>query len=180
MVVDDDPAILDLMDAVIAGLKIPYELYSDPLAALNAYSLSPESYFIAFLDVIMPGICGTELAKAMQQENNHPCIVFLSALDEQRDTFNVQKQYTLGSRIAKPLNPELLPDILCHHILNALKVNRAREILTELSAHQDKLPFTLADQIEGFLLATSDAPYAQKPHKVASLLGVKTYSNGQD
>jgi len=176
MVVDDDPAILELMEAVISGFKIPYELYSDPLEALNAFSMTPESYFIAFLDVIMPGISGTELAKALQQDDIHPSVVFLNALDEHSDTFNVQQQYALGTRIVKPLNPDLLPDILCYHIINALKVIRAREIFTELKSHQEKLPFTLADQIESFLLATNDAPYTQKPYKVASLLGIKTYN----
>ncbi|OOZ40028.1 hypothetical protein BOW53_09335 [Solemya pervernicosa gill symbiont] len=176
MVVDDDHSILDLFDAILSGFKLPYELYSDPLKALNSFSVSPDRYFIAFLDVIMPGLSGTELAKALQQDTIHPAVVFLNALDEHTDPYNVQKQYELGSRIAKPFNTTLLPDMLCYHIINALKINQAREIMEHLKTFQDHVPFKVLDQVEGFLLATNDAPYTQKPHKVASLLGIKTFN----
>lgn len=79
LVIDDDPTILMLVEAILGPVGYQVEsAYSGEIALQVADSAEPP--FDLFLtDVVMPGIGGEELALAIKK--SHPCanVLFMSA-----------------------------------------------------------------------------------------------------
>jgi PAS domain S-box-containing protein len=66
MVVDDEPALVALAEEALAGLGYEPVGFRDPALALAALRAAPDRFDAVLTDQIMPGMTGTELARAIQ------------------------------------------------------------------------------------------------------------------
>jgi len=65
MVVDDEPALVALAEETLAGLGYEPVGFRDPALALAALRADPGRFDAVLTDQIMPGMTGTELARAL-------------------------------------------------------------------------------------------------------------------
>jgi two-component system response regulator RegX3 len=82
LVVDDTEAILDAVTDALAAEGYRVEGASDGLAALEA--ASTESFDLVILDLMLPGLSGTEVCRRLRAESTVP-IIMLTARDAEAD-----------------------------------------------------------------------------------------------
>lgn len=80
LVVDDNPKIVEVLEAYLAREGFEVTTAADGQAALDAVSASVPD--IALLDVMLPGIDGIELTKRLQREHGLPVILVTARSDE--------------------------------------------------------------------------------------------------
>jgi Response regulators consisting of a CheY-like receiver domain and a winged-helix DNA-binding domain len=104
LVVDDERAIADLVvNLLVAEGMDALACYSGQ-AALDL--VNRESFDLAIIDIMMPGIDGFELCVRLRQKSDIP-VIFLSAKDEEADQV---VGFTLGAEdyVTKPFRPREL------------------------------------------------------------------------
>jgi len=67
LVVDDEPALVEMMAGLLTGLGYAPAAFNDPLAALAAVRAAPGTFAALVSDEVMPGLSGTELAAAANE-----------------------------------------------------------------------------------------------------------------
>jgi two-component system response regulator RegX3 len=82
LVVDDDPGVLDVVAFMLRREGFDVDEEKDGTAALEA--ARERSYDIVILDVMLPGISGTEICRALRAESDVP-ILMLTARDAEVD-----------------------------------------------------------------------------------------------
>lgn len=66
MIVDDEPALVELAEELLAELGYEPIGYTDPRAALEALRSEPERYDALLTDEVMPALTGTKLTEALR------------------------------------------------------------------------------------------------------------------
>lgn len=66
LVVDDDPALVALAQDMLTGLGYQPVGFSDPVAALAAFSVEPNLFSAVITDEVMPGLTGTQLTEMLR------------------------------------------------------------------------------------------------------------------
>lgn len=66
MIVDDEPALVELAEELLAELGYEPIGYTDPKAALEALRSEPERYDALLTDEVMPALTGTQLTEALR------------------------------------------------------------------------------------------------------------------
>ena len=66
LVVDDEPALMDMMSGMLKGLGYEPVGYSSPSAALQALRDDPRRFAAVVTDEAMPGLTGTQLTEALR------------------------------------------------------------------------------------------------------------------
>ena len=82
LVVDDDPVIRDMMVDILSLEGYPIEVAKNGLEALE--KLHGEGNYLVFLDLMMPGINGSDVCAQLNEEpgvRKHHIIILMSALD---------------------------------------------------------------------------------------------------
>ncbi|MEO1743189.1 MAG: response regulator [Cyanobacteria bacterium J06629_9] len=127
MVVDDDPAILDLLKALLQPWGFRLRLLNDPQRFADA--LRRQRPDLVILDVDMPQLTGFELC---QQLRSHPDgqeipILFISA---HTDAETIQRVFLAGGDdyLRKPIVP---PEVVAR-VLNWLERARMRQLQTDV------------------------------------------------
>ena len=111
LVVDDDPASLELLATVFASLKAEVRPVSDSQA--DATLVNQERFDGIFLDIEMPRLDGFELAKIIRQSSwNKSTPIIMVTGREQRDTMN--QSFALGATffLQKPIDRQKLTSLL--------------------------------------------------------------------
>jgi len=107
-IVDDDRLVLATLKQGLLEKGYAVQDFSSPKKALSAYQDSPPD--LALLDIQMPEMSGTDLAKQMLAISFRP-IVMLSAYDD-RDTVRQNVQLGVSGYLVKPVMPyQLVPSI---------------------------------------------------------------------
>ena len=108
LLVDDEPANLVALEAVLAGLGLNLVKADSGEDALR--QLLREEFAVVLLDVHMPGLDGFETARLIRgrDRSRYTPIVFLTAHDSSK--FPVAEAYSLGAvdYLVKPLVPTIL------------------------------------------------------------------------
>jgi signal transduction histidine kinase len=78
LVVDDEPALVALMQAMLQGLGYDPVGYSDPVAALQALREAPQRFAAVVTDEVMPGLSGTQLTEALRAHAPHVPVLLVS------------------------------------------------------------------------------------------------------
>ena len=111
MVVDDDPASLDLVKALVEPLG--YEVLALADSRQAAECVSEQEFDGIFVDVQMPNLDGFELTKHIRasRSNSRVPIVMITALE---DVETMRRGYKAGVTffLTKPFNPEKLRGLL--------------------------------------------------------------------
>jgi len=109
MVLEDDPETNELMSTTLKNFF--EEVYSalDGETAIELYNkYQPD---IIFVDIILPGKSGLEIAKEIREKNPKQMIVVVSASD---DMGNISEAVKIGVNnfIRKPINTDKMIDVL--------------------------------------------------------------------
>jgi CheY-like chemotaxis protein len=111
LVVDDDPASLELLATVFVSLKAEVRPVSDSQTA--AALVNQERFDGIFLDIEMPRLDGFELAKIIRQSSwNKSTPIVMVTGRAQRDTMN--QSFALGATffLQKPIDRQKLTSLL--------------------------------------------------------------------
>jgi len=98
LVVDDNLDNRIIIGEILFGWKMKPVICATALEALRLSMRENYDFSIGLIDICMPGITGTELAKQIKEERPFLPLIALSSLDELIDTSNFE--YTLN----KPIN----------------------------------------------------------------------------
>ena len=85
LVVEDEYAIRDLvaLNLTLAGYEV--ESADSAESAIEAYNAAPDSFNVAVLDIMLPGISGIDLCKLIRRDNARIGIIMLTAKTQEQD-----------------------------------------------------------------------------------------------
>ncbi len=140
MVLEDDPETNDLMCKTLRNFFS--EVYSalDGESALELYEkFQPD---IIFVDIILPGKSGLEIAKEIREINAKQMIVVVSASD---DMGNISEAVKIGVNnfIRKPINTDKMIDVLKDIVSDIKKQKKNRTKIFSIT-----LPIDLYEQVD--------------------------------
>ncbi len=140
MVLEDDPETNDLMCKTLRNFFA--EVYSalDGESALELYEkYQPD---IVFVDIILPGKSGLEIAKEIREINAKQMIVVVSASD---DMGNISEAVKIGVNnfIRKPINTDKMIDVLKDIVSDIKKQKKNRTKIFSIT-----LPLDLYEQVD--------------------------------
>lgn len=108
LVVDDNPANLTAVEAVLVPLGVPLVMARSGEMALH--ELLEHEFAVVLLDVMMPGITGLDVARMMRERERTRAvpIIFLTARDP--DEQEIIEGYLQGAAdyLVKPFDPDML------------------------------------------------------------------------
>ena len=78
MIVDDEPALVELAEELLAELGYEPIGYTDPKAALEALRSEPERYDALLTDEVMPALTGTQLTETLRSFAPHLPVLLIS------------------------------------------------------------------------------------------------------
>lgn len=147
MLVDDEPANLNILERMLADEGYQVQAFPNGEMALRAAVENPPDMLL--LDILMPGMDGYEVCRKFkeQDELNPVPVLFLSALDEQKDKV---KAFGLGAvdYISKPLaEPEVLARVKAHLQIRNYSLNLEQLVdqkVQEISDAQMAVIFALS------------------------------------
>jgi PAS domain S-box-containing protein len=116
LVVDDEEAIVQMVEIALRHLGYDIEAYESSVKALEAFELNPDRYDCVITDQTMPTLTGADLARRLLQQRPDLPIVLCSGFSE---AINDEKARELGIReyIMKPMTTRVLADAV-HRLLN--------------------------------------------------------------
>ncbi|MBO0959914.1 response regulator [Neobacillus sp. MM2021_6] len=126
MLIDDEEDALDLLEILLQQNENVAIVgrYTDPFQALQAFE--GNGIDLVFLDIDMPGLKGTEVARKMKSVNPQLMVVFVTAYSEYAvEAFEIQS----NDYLVKPVTPERLQ--LC--------ISRIRPIIIEQRQSQNEI-----------------------------------------
>lgn len=135
MVVDDDPEILELIQAYLKG-DYKIVLKPDGLDAIN--SILKENPDLILTDVLMPKMSGEELSKALRRHmtpNGIIPVVVMSAKQDFQKSFNSE---FISAFLPKPFNKEQLRSA----VEKSIKIKKIRKSNFLNTSREDDPPFT--------------------------------------
>ena len=110
LIVEDEYAIRDLLtlNLQLAGYQVVGTDSAE--SALTIYSENPDSFDIALLDIMLPGMSGLELCSILRRENQKIGLLILSAKTQEKDKIEgltigaddyIEKPFSVGELIAR-------------------------------------------------------------------------------
>jgi len=140
MVLEDDPETNDLMSKTLDNFFA--EVYSalDGETALELYEKHQPD--IIFVDIILPGKSGLDVAKEIREMNGKQMIVVVSASD---DMGNISEAVKIGVNnfIRKPINTDKMIDVLKDIVSDIKKQKKNRTKIFSIT-----LPLDLYEQVD--------------------------------
>lgn len=106
LLVDDDVALCELLSEYLEGEGFAVEALHDGPAALSRLEASPGEWDAIILDVMLPGMNGFDLLKAIRPLSTTP-VLMLTARGEDTDTV-LGLELGADDYVAKPISPRVL------------------------------------------------------------------------
>lgn len=138
LIVDDEIEISELISIILKKENIESKIINDPNDVLSMKSL--DEYSLILMDIMMPGISGTELCAKIRDKVNVP-IIFVTA---KSDMLDKMVGYEVGGDdyITKPFdNNELLLKVKSHLRMNNRIINNKNNSnyieIGEIKLHKD-------------------------------------------
>ena len=111
MVIDDEPALVKLMERMLGRAKHEVNGYTVAQEALEAFRKKPSMFDVVITDQSMPGITGLELTREFLKVHPEIPVIICSGYDEELSPERV-KQEGAAVLVRKPINwPTLLDTI---------------------------------------------------------------------
>jgi len=140
MVLEDDPDTNDLMSRTLRNFFAEVYPALDGETALELYNkYQPD---IIFVDIILPGKDGLEIAREIREKNPKQMIVVVSASD---DMGNISEAVKIGVNnfIRKPINTDKMIDVLKDIVTDIKKQKKNRTKIFSIT-----LPLDLYEQVD--------------------------------
>ncbi|MBF0417530.1 MAG: PhnD/SsuA/transferrin family substrate-binding protein [Magnetococcales bacterium] len=81
LIVDDEPQLLAILEAMLSGLGFSVHAESDPHQALSAFVADPDRFTVLLTDFAMPHMTGLELAARMRAIRSDLPVILLTGMD---------------------------------------------------------------------------------------------------
>ena len=108
LLVDDEKALLDVLNRIISNLGYDVEAYHDSTLALEAFTRKTDYFDLLITDQVMPDLTGTQLVNEVRAKNTDIPVILLTGLDEVRLEKTEFHQPRFEKILKKPLlNSEL-------------------------------------------------------------------------
>ena len=124
MYVDDEEALVFLMDRALTKMGYAVSGFSDPTAALNAFRLRPSEFDVVVTDVSMPGLSGPDLVAELRNIRADVPIIMTSGYLRPEDIESAER-LKINQLVYKSNTIEELGDVVAKEIA-ALGKTRAR------------------------------------------------------
>ncbi|GAA1863016.1 response regulator transcription factor [Pseudonocardia ailaonensis] len=105
LVVDDDETVRDVVGRYLGAAGHEVELAADGPGALRAARATPPD--VVVLDLMLPGLGGLEVCRALRADGDRPPIVMLTALGEEDDRL-LGLELGADDYVTKPFSPREL------------------------------------------------------------------------
>ena len=114
LVVDDDPDTILALKFGLLDYGFLVDGFTNPQEALQSFKANAESYCLVLLDIKMPALSGTQLAKKVKEVNPNVKVLLLTALGiRDNEVSDVSSSTNVDGFIQKPVgNKELTDKIL--------------------------------------------------------------------
>jgi len=145
-VVDDEPEILELFTTLSETWGIVCTVASSAEEAIKAFDRDEEDYDIYFLDWLLPGMNGIELASRIQKNVLHKSVVIVFSAVDWHVIEDEARDAGVDKFISKPLFPSSIVDIINECIGNRNIAGIDDEI--DLTNIFDGYTILLAEDIE--------------------------------
>jgi signal transduction histidine kinase/ActR/RegA family two-component response regulator len=120
MVVDDEPALLELAQEILAELGYEPVGFNDSVAAVEAYEADPGRFDLILTDEVMPLLTGTELATRLRERFPRVPILLISGYGG--PGFEIRAQAAgVNQVLKKPYHKRELAEALAQALANAPK-----------------------------------------------------------
>ena len=106
MIVDDEPALVDIFCEALQDAGYTVDSYSDAPKALAAFKKDPESYDLVIADFNMPGLDGIKLVTEMMYIKDLPVVLYTGFLD--LNLQNKVEQAGIHHILSKPITPDAM------------------------------------------------------------------------
>jgi len=140
MVLEDDPETNELMCTTLKNFFAEVHSAFDGESALELYEQHKPD--IIFIDIILPGKSGLDIAKEIREINPKQMIVVVSASD---DMGNISEAVKIGVNnfIRKPINTDKMIDVLKDIVSDIKKQKKNRTKIFSIT-----LPLDLYEQVD--------------------------------
>ena len=113
LVVDDDPDTILALKIGLLDYGFLVDVFTNPQEALQSFKANAESYCLVLLDIKMPALSGTQLAKKVKEVNPNVKVLLLTALGIRDNEVSDVSSTNVDGFIQKPVgNKELTDKIL--------------------------------------------------------------------
>ncbi|NNK85460.1 MAG: response regulator, partial [Desulfobacterales bacterium] len=103
LLVDDEKALLDVLNRIISNLGYDVEAYHDSIRALEAFTRKTDHFDLLITDQVMPDLTGTQLIRKVRAKNTAIPVILLTGFDEVRYEKTGSNQLRFDKILKKPL-----------------------------------------------------------------------------
>ena len=103
LVIDDELSNLEITQALLESFGYSVTAFSDPKQAINHYAKTFNQYNCILLDVIMPGMSGVDVFKAIKLINNESKVILLTGVS-QRLELDFILRHGVDAYVPKPVD----------------------------------------------------------------------------
>jgi DNA-binding response OmpR family regulator len=121
LVVDDDPAIRQLLADVLEMEGYEVSSAADGLQAVHAVTASSPDFVI--LDVMMPGLDGFEVLSAIRAQGGEPVPVLMLTAAAEPDSDARAWAQGVDYYLAKPFTPDAVLDVINSVLTGQVKIS---------------------------------------------------------
>lgn len=121
LLIDDEPSNLEITEALLEGFGYSVTAFSNPKQALKHYAQAENRYDCILLDVIMPGMSGTEAFKAIKLINSEAKVILLTGVS-QRQELDFILRHGADGYVPKPVDHYTLSNGV-YRVLQAKEVD---------------------------------------------------------
>jgi DNA-binding NtrC family response regulator len=107
LIVDDEEALLQLMERFVSSLGYEVEVFSSGKEAWNAIAQAPLRYSLVIVDLTMPDMPGDELAQRILIANSAVRVLICSGYPIDKDSYPPSQRERIGF-LHKPFLPKML------------------------------------------------------------------------
>jgi len=111
LIVDDEEMLADMMRQVLEQLGYTVSVHTDSTAAYKAFVSCPQAYNLLITDMTMPGMTGSNLAKAVKAVRDDLPIILCTGFNEQISKETAQS-LGLQALIMKPIGMQQLAETI--------------------------------------------------------------------
>jgi two-component system, cell cycle sensor histidine kinase and response regulator CckA len=103
LLVDDENALLNILDRLLRSLGYDVEAYSNSAKALNAFLHKTEYFDLVVTDQVMPDMTGSQLACKIRRKNPKIPVILLTGFNEPLDGETQETSVKFDKILKKPL-----------------------------------------------------------------------------
>jgi len=103
LLVDDETALVDILERILSNLGYEVHAYSSSLKALNAFKLKSGYFDLIVTDLIMPDMTGADLTTEIRKLNNKIPVILFTGINENKIVQRDYKEIKFNRILVKPL-----------------------------------------------------------------------------